>query len=131
MTDRREKLTDRRRGVRRPRPRRVEDSADKARWNKAYKFNLLGITEDQFNGLLERQDYSCAICREPFGDRRICVDHDHNCCKPEPDRKLRTCGKCIRGLLCVPCNTGLGFIERMYDLASAYLANRVDYRGLT
>lgn len=31
------------------------------------------------------------------------VDHDHACC---PGRI--TCGKCIRGHLCVDCNLGLG-----------------------
>lgn len=30
-------------------------------------------------------------------------------------------GKCRRGLLCLRCNTGLGYVERMLDLARAYL----------
>ena len=34
------------------------------------------------------------------------VDHDHRCCPTE-----RTCGKCIRGLLCSPCNMTLGFMQ--------------------
>jgi hypothetical protein len=28
---------------------------------------------------------------------------------------------CVRGLLCLPCNTALGLIERTYELARAYL----------
>jgi hypothetical protein len=28
------------------------------------------------------------------------VDHDHACCQ----KKNRSCGKCIRGLLCHTCN---------------------------
>jgi Recombination endonuclease VII len=28
---------------------------------------------------------------------------------------------CVRGLLCLPCNTALGLIERKHELARAYL----------
>jgi hypothetical protein len=59
------------------------------------------------------------MCLVPFAERQaIFVDHDHGCC---PDEK-RSCGGCVRGLLCLRCNTGLGYIERMYELATAYLA---------
>lgn len=54
-----------------------------------------------------KQDGRCAICSEPFGESSPCVDHDHNCC---PDR-LKSCGKCVRGLLCNPCNKGIGFFN--------------------
>ena len=37
-----------------------------------------------------------------------------------PDEKS-SCGKCVRGLLCLSCNTALGLIERKYELARAYL----------
>jgi hypothetical protein len=48
----------------------------------------------------------------------LCVDHDQACC---PDEK-RSCGNCIRGLLCLAGNTALGHIERKLGLAQAYLA---------
>ena len=58
------------------------------------------------------------MCHTPFEDEQpIFIDHDHACC---PDEKS-SCGKCIRGLLCLSCNTALGLIERKYDLARAYL----------
>jgi recombination endonuclease VII len=60
------------------------------------------------------------MCRELFeDDQAICIDHDHNCCKTEK----ASCGKCVRGLLCVSCNTALGIIERKIAMARAYLAN--------
>jgi hypothetical protein len=60
------------------------------------------------------------MCDEPFrGDSAIYIDHDHECCPGE----RRSCGRCIRGLLCLSCNTALGHIERKYQLARLYLDN--------
>jgi hypothetical protein len=117
LVDRRPRKTSRRRGV------RIEDDpAVKARWNRAYKFTRLGITEEEFNGRLEAQGYCCTMCRLPFEeDRRICADHDHNCCETQPKARAKTCGKCIRGLLCFRCNTALGYVELYGRLAQAYL----------
>jgi len=57
-----------------------------------------GLTDEQFNILLEKQNNSCAICKTPFIEdikKRGSVDHDHETGK-------------VRGLLCVTCNLGLG-----------------------
>lgn len=48
---------------------------------------------------------------------RLCVDHDHNCCK-------YGCKWCIRGLLCRGCNYLLGKLEGKtgwLEVASEYL----------
>lgn len=68
-----------------------------------------GLTPDEYQVLLDRQGGRCPICRskEPGGKGIWHIDHDHNCC---PDRG-KSCGKCIRNLLCNNCNTGLGLFE--------------------
>lgn len=53
-----------------------------------------GISEEEYEALIVAQDNRCAICRDIFTETP-CVDHGH------------TTGK-VRGLLCRPCNTGLG-----------------------
>lgn len=68
-----------------------------------------GITQQIFDYLRERQNYRCKICKrhEDMFTRAFAVDHDHACC---PDRQ-KSCGKCVRGLLCVGCNTTLGHFK--------------------
>lgn len=67
-----------------------------------------GITIEQYDEMLDAQNGSCAICKKPpvLGGNRLCVDHDHSCCPGE-----KSCGNCVRGLLCVTCNAWLGFFE--------------------
>lgn len=70
-----------------------------------YKY---GITYDDYDRILAEQNYGCAICesKDPGGRGRFHIDHNHSCCSTE-----KTCGKCIRGLLCHQCNTKLYVIE--------------------
>lgn len=79
-----------------------------------YRYNL---TLEQYNAILAVQNHRCAICNreeDPTG-RAFAVDHDHKCC---PGRK--SCGKCIRGLLCTFCNQALGkFQDSVEVLQSA------------
>jgi hypothetical protein len=78
------------------------------------------IRMDVFEAMLAAQGNGCRMCREPFTTRHsIKVDHDHACCPG-----LRTCGKCVRGLLCNGCNIFLGVYEDQArrQLADEYLA---------
>ena len=60
------------------------------------------------------------MCRTVFEDAQpVFIDHDHAC---YPDEKA-SCGRCVRGLLCLSCNTTLGLIERKLELAQAYLGS--------
>jgi len=68
----------------------------------------MGLSLAQYDELFDSQGGVCAICNQPeeiFG-RSLSIDHDHSCC---PGTKA--CGKCVRGLLCTPCNTGIGMLR--------------------
>jgi hypothetical protein len=54
-----------------------------------------GTTPEEYEAMERAQDGVCAICYRPNPGRRMAVDHDH-----------RT-GR-VRGLLCDPCNLGIG-----------------------
>lgn len=84
--------------------------------------NLYGLTLEAYESLLASQGGGCAICGlvPEEGTPRLAVDHDHACC---PTRK-RSCGECVRGLLCSNCNRGLGYFKDQQALlarASEYL----------
>jgi hypothetical protein len=107
-----------RKGKAAPRVRREIDPTAPARWRRTSRLRGYGMTHEAFAQLLNDQGNACGMCREVFTeDSVIFVDHDHGCCAEEK----RSCGQCVRGLLCLRCNTGLGYVERMYDMARAYL----------
>lgn len=82
-------------------------------------FRDYGITTEDYEALLDQQGHACKICRRPEQTgKQLSIDHDHACC---PGRK--SCGKCIRGLLCNRCNMGIGYLGE--DVARLRAA--VDY----
>lgn len=76
---------------------------------------MYGVTVDDFNSMMKKQNGECAICggiREVKEDS-LCVDHCH---------KTNN----VRGLLCNHCNTALGKFEDNIELlqnAIKYLKN--------
>jgi hypothetical protein len=68
-------------------------------------------TPEWYENTLEEQGGHCALCTTAPEGRRLQVDHDHGCCPCEGTRY--TCGKCVRGLLCIDCNARLGYLEQV------------------
>ena len=79
-----------------------------------------GITVEQYDRLLTEQGGGCAICGgQCSSGRSLAVDHDHACCPGQ-----RSCGACVRGLLCSECNQAIGKFEddvSRLEAAVAYL----------
>lgn len=97
-----------------------EDRLEWERW--AHLRKTYGISQDQYEGLLAAQG-GCAICKSatPGGRGGFHVDHDHACCPGKG-----SCGNCIRGLLCMACNVGLGSFRdngALLQAAQSYLAS--------
>lgn len=89
-------------------------------WQNAYLKRRYDLTLDGYQARLDAQSGACAICKLPT-ERTLHVDHDHTCCAT----KAKSCGRCVRGLLCDSCNTGLGAFKDTPDLLQAaidYLA---------
>lgn len=76
---------------------------NQAAYNRKSRY---GVTDAQYNGMLAEQGNACAVCRVSFETVRPNIDHDHNCCKGS-----RSCGKCVRGILCPSCLTLASLME--------------------
>lgn len=84
-----------------------------------------GLTRAAFEEMLRRQGGACALCLRPFqvsasGRTAMRIDHDH-ACHPANEG----CLKCVRGILCVRCNSALLPVlesPEWYERARAYLA---------
>lgn len=85
--------------------RTYRESKGADHWRRQKILSNFGLTAEQFESLLERQG-GCAICPapEPGGKGSWHVDHDHACCPVSG----KSCGRCVRGILCHNCNLMLG-----------------------
>ncbi len=123
---------------------------------KAARIGTCTICGETFTYTTRYQRERCYVCRKPAGERQsprekhlwaayrirldrynqmvlngceVCgthenlyVDHDHTCCPGS-----RTCGECVRGILCRPCNMAEGQLNSDPERATAlaeYLRRR-------
>lgn len=98
------------------RPKAPSTPTDHRKWSLK---TLYDLTLDQYNELYRKQDGLCGICgvhKDPWTPgagqkgrwRSLVVDHNHFT-------------NCVRGLLCVNCNIGLGHFKDSVDHLSAAL----------
>lgn len=100
----------------------------KAKNHETYVAKTYGMQPGEYDSLKELQGGLCAICRRATGaTRALSVDHDHACC----DGPV-SCGDCIRGLLCRPCNDILGHARDNPDYFMRFVAYLVSppYKAL-
>ena len=73
------------------------------------------ITLDDYQRMVSDQDGKCLLCLSEVSSsgrqKRLHVDHDHACCSGK-----KSCGKCVRGVLCSSCNTALGLLKDSPEL---------------
>jgi len=72
---------------------------------KRYSLSKYGITIEEYNKILKKQNKRCAICKTKAKDsnKSFSVDHNHLCCPGKT-----SCGSCVRGILCNRCNLMIG-----------------------
>lgn len=81
--------------------------------HRRQKLNSYGLTEEQHEIILQRQNGVCAICKTfklRANDAHLCIDHSHKTNK-------------VRGLLCSNCNSAIGKLNDDINL----LKNAIEY----
>lgn len=74
-----------------------------------------GMTVEEWDIMFDEQGKCCAVCKspEPLGHGHWHTDHDHNT-------------GVVRGILCGPCNTTIGFAKENVDRLRS-LADYLEY----
>ena len=76
-----------------------------------------GVTPDQVQAIHTAQNGCCRICgvhEHDSPNQCLYVDHDHTHCS-----QRQGCPECVRGLLCVKCNSLIGFAGDSAELLLA------------
>ena len=100
-------------------PERLEHK----RWNKMRQ--QYGIDKDEWYWMLKEQNFQCKICKTKLKERKkgrglrseIHVDHDH--------KTMR-----VRGLLCNPCNSLLGYAKEDVSILNSAIIYLNEISGI-
>lgn len=84
-------------------------------WAYALK-SRFNISVERYFEMLEGQGGACAGCGTKPNGKRLAIDHDRKCCSGN-----KSCGDCVRGLLCGNCNTALGLLKENVQTISNLL----------
>lgn len=89
--------------------------------NHAHILHFYHLTKIDYLKILISQSFSCGLCNRQ--GKKLVVDHDHECCSSN-----KSCGKCIRGLVCYDCNIFLGRIDTIPDIYQKALVYKESHR---
>lgn len=71
-----------------------------------------GLSDESYLDMMQPVN---RVCANPGcgATERLHLDHDHSCCPygKFPTKTRVSCGACVRGWLCHPCNTSLGQMQ--------------------
>lgn len=82
------------------------------------RFYKYGVSPAKYLEMFEAQGGVCFVCKRPELKRAsMAVDHDHRCCAGR-----YSCGKCVRALLCINCNSLEGKLAANLELVHQLLA---------
>jgi hypothetical protein len=86
--------------------------------------SVYGITLEEYNDILVKQNNVCAICNKP----EKCLDYRTGTVKRLSVDHCHTTDK-IRGLLCSGCNRGIGYLKEdftIFEAATRYLKKHME-----
>lgn len=97
----------------------IEQKKIKNRINSGKDFNWKRhhLSKEVFDQMVAKFDGKCYTCKT---NNATNIDHDHSCCPGQ-----RSCGKCVRGILCSQCNTALGLVKDSKEVLQS-LINYLD-----
>lgn len=75
-------------------------------WSRARRYSM---SPQALHALYLKQCGCCYLCDDPLPSdlARAAIDHDHSCC-PGAQAYIISCGRCVRGIACLPCNRLIG-----------------------
>lgn len=100
-------------------PRSVVDSRTVCRIHRA-RASTYSLSVSRIISMHLEENYACRNLK-CGATTNLHIDHDHDCCDFPPNKGKQSCGQCVRGWLCSPCNRSLGALrdcpERLRGLA--------------